>query len=65
MYPHMYVGDASYATKEKGKVLVDYQIQSFVDLIQTVKRDDITPGLVEDFNFRQKDPKAPGFWTER
>lgn len=65
MYPHMYVGDASYATREKGKALVDFQIQSLVDLIQEVKRDDITLGLVKEFNLRHKEPKAPGFWTER
>jgi creatinine amidohydrolase len=64
MYPHMYVGDASFATKEKGMSLVDYKIQTLVCLIRAVKTDKITPGLVEEFNMRQREPKAPGFWTE-
>lgn len=65
MYPHMYVGDATIATAEKGKMLVDYQIQALVELIRVVKEDTISTELVEEFNRRQKEPKRPSFWTER
>jgi creatinine amidohydrolase len=64
MYPHMYVGDARYATPEKGKVLVDYEIEALARLIKAVKEDQITPGLVEEFNQRSKAPKSPDFWTK-
>jgi len=64
MYPHMYVGDARFATPEKGKVMVDYEIQALAELIRAVKADQVTPELVEEFNRRSKAPKSPDFWTK-
>jgi creatinine amidohydrolase len=64
MYPHMYVGNARVATAEKGKVLVEYKIQAFAELIRAVKADEVTPGLVEEFNSRMKEPKSPDFWKQ-
>lgn len=64
MYPHMYVGDASQATPEKGKVLLDHTIRALVSLIQAVKSDQVTPGLVKEFNQRKENPYSPQFWTE-
>jgi creatinine amidohydrolase len=64
MYPHMYVGDASVSTPEKGRLLLDYQIQTLVELIRAVKADQVTPGLVDEFNQRSKSPKSPDFWTQ-
>jgi len=64
MYPHMYVGDSSYATAEKGKIMLDHSIKSLAALIRAVKADEVTPGLVKEFNTRQESPKASSFWTE-
>ncbi len=64
MYPHMYVGDARVATDEKGKVLVDFEIQALAELIRAVKADEVTPGLVAEFNARSQAPESPDFWTK-
>jgi len=64
MYPHMYVGDAHFGTPDKGKTIVDYEIEALIELIQGVKADKVTAGLVEEFNKRQNNPKSPDFWTE-
>ncbi len=64
MYPHMYVGDASKATAEKGKLLLDYEIEKLVELIQAIKADDIAPTLLNEFNQKQNNPTPPSFWTE-
>jgi creatinine amidohydrolase len=64
MYPHMYVGDARFATAEKGKALIDHEIKVLSELIKAVKADEVTPGLVAEFNDRSKEPKSPDFWTK-
>jgi creatinine amidohydrolase len=64
MYPHMYVGDASKATAEKGKALLEHQVESLVKLIRAVKGDQITPDLMNDFIQKMKEPVAPDFWTK-
>ena len=64
-YPHMYVGDAHPSTAEKGKVLVDHEVQSLAALIRAVKADEVTPGLVQEFNRRKTRPESPAFWTEK
>lgn len=64
MYPHMYVGDAHKATAEKGRMLMEGQVNLLVDLIRAVKADTVTPGLVREFIERRASPSAPGFWTE-
>jgi creatinine amidohydrolase len=64
MYPHMYVGDSSKATAEKGKLMVEHEIETLASFIKTVKADEITPGLVKEFNERMSKPSSPDFWTE-
>ncbi len=63
MYPHMYVGNASKATAEKGRIILDHEIEALVNLIRAVKADAITPGLVQEFIERKQNPRAPDFWT--
>ena len=64
MYPHMYVGDASKATAEKGEKLLNFQIKNLVNFIRVVKEDTITPELIKAFNQSATDPTAPPFWTK-
>lgn len=64
MYPHMYVGDASRATAEKGETLLLSQVKRLVTLIRAVKEDTVAPALTAEFNQRQQRPNAPAFWTE-
>jgi len=64
-YPHMYVGDAHPATAEKGRFMVEHEIEALVELIRVVKADQITPGLVAEFNRRMDAPMSPGFWTQK
>jgi creatinine amidohydrolase len=64
MYPHMYVGDASKATAEKGKILAERRVAGLVKLIQRVKADALTPELLKEYLKRKANPTAPGFWTE-
>jgi len=63
-YPHMYVGDAHRATAVKGKQLCAARIRLLVNLIRIVKADNVTPGLVTEFNRRQTNPQPAPFWTE-
>lgn len=65
MYPHMYVGDASKATADKGKVILESEVKALVNLIQAVKADTVAPDLVAEFNARQTKPTAPDFWTQK
>jgi hypothetical protein len=60
----MYVGDASVASAEKGKKMLDHEVDALVKLIQAVKADEVTPGLMNEFVSRKQKPKAPDFWTE-
>jgi creatinine amidohydrolase len=64
MYPHMYVGDAHPATSDKGKIILDYEIKNLIKLIRVIKRDEATPGLLQEFISRKDLPKAPKYWTE-
>lgn len=64
MYPHMYVGDASKATAEKGRIIMEGEAEALVKLIRAVKADTVTPALVTEFNLRQSNPTAPDFWTQ-
>ncbi len=64
MYPHMYVGDASKATAEKGQVMLEHEVETLTALIKAVKDDEVTPGLVKEFIERKQNPKAPDFWTD-
>jgi creatinine amidohydrolase len=63
MYPYMYVGDASKATAEKGRLLVERRVTGLVALIQRVKEDALTPELLADFLRKKSKPQPPDFWT--
>jgi creatinine amidohydrolase len=64
MYPTMYVGDASKATAEKGKVLAEARVAGLVELIKAVKQDDVSPGLLEEFLEGKRNPTSPDAWTK-
>ena len=64
MYPHMYVGDASKATADKGRAMLEHKINAMVELIRAVKEDSITPNLVQELVERKQKPKAPNYWTQ-
>jgi creatinine amidohydrolase len=63
MYPAMYVGDASKATADKGKVLVDAGIDALVELIAQVKADDVTGALQAEFQRLVRHPEIPEAWA--
>ncbi|HHU80811.1 MAG TPA: creatininase family protein [Acholeplasmataceae bacterium] len=48
-YPEHYVGNANYATIEKGKKLVDYEVQALAKFIKSVKDDQVLHELSNDF----------------
>lgn len=62
MYPAMYVGDASKATAEKGKVLVEAGIGALVELIAEVKADEVTASLQAEFQQLVSHPEIPEAW---
>ena len=64
MYPHMYVGDASAATAEKGQQMLDNEVQDLVKLIRAVKADQVTPKLQQEFLAGKHKPTSPDFWTQ-
>ena len=64
MYPHMYVGNAHAATPEKGRQMLDAEVQALVKLIRAVKADQVTPALHQEFLARKQKPSAPDFWTQ-
>lgn len=58
MYPTMYVGDASDATAEKGKVIVDDLVDGLVKAIRAVKDDTVTGELMQEFYRARANPKS-------
>jgi len=60
----MYVGNAHAATAEKGEKLLKFQSDALARLVRAIKADEVAPGLVAEFNQRQRRPNAPAFWTE-
>ncbi|MDF2699322.1 MAG: creatininase family protein [Haloplasmataceae bacterium] len=48
-YPDHYAGDARTATYEKGKALVELEVESFVNYIKAVKNDTVLPQLSDEF----------------
>ncbi len=48
-YPEHYVGNANYATIEKGKKLVDYEVQALAKFIKSAKDDQVLHELSNDF----------------
>lgn len=53
-YPEHYVGDASKASYEKGKKLVEFEVKQFANFIKQVKEDQVLPALSEEFHSRYK-----------
>lgn len=51
-YPEHYVGNANYATYDKGKALFELELNSFVKYIGAVKKDEILPLLSNEFHNR-------------
>ena len=47
--PDCYVGDASFASKERGRKYVDYSVSNLVSIIKKVKGDTVTRELTEEF----------------
>lgn len=62
MYPVMYVGDASKGNAQKGKVMVEHEIEALVELIRAVKADRITQGLQKEFLEKKRKPSVPREW---
>ena len=58
MYPTMYVGDATKATAEKGRVICEQQTQNVVRLIKAVKDDTVTPQLLAEFLDAGRHPRS-------
>lgn len=48
-YPEHYVGDASVATKERGRVFVEAEVASLARFIKAVKEDKVLHALADDF----------------
>lgn len=64
MYPAMYIGDASKATAEKGRVLLESRVAGLVDVIRRVKVDTVAPELQREFYERTRRPTSPDVWTK-
>ena len=64
MYPAMYVGEPGKATAAKGEAMVNYRVESLVEIIRRVKADTITPALQREFQRRMRRPTAPEVWTK-
>jgi len=62
-YPAMYVGDASKATAEKGKVLTEARVEALVRIIRAVKEDATTPALLAEFLAGRQRPRPADAWT--
>ena len=56
-YPNAYVGDAKFASAEKGRRIVEAQVERLVDLIRKIKRDNKVLGKLREFNERLREPK--------
>jgi creatinine amidohydrolase len=63
MYPAMYVGDAGYATAEKGRLILERHVELLVDLIRAVKADAVTAELLAEFQAGKRKPGVPEAWV--
>jgi len=59
-YPENVVGNASYATEEKGKIVLDIYATALARAIKTVKEDTEAPRLQREFVQRMQDKKVTG-----
>ena len=53
-YPEHYVGDASAATKEKGELLMQNEVELFAEYIAAVKKDEVLPLLSAEFHNKSR-----------
>lgn len=56
-YPNAYVGDARKASAEKGRRIVERQVEKLVELIRKVKEDDKVLRKLREFHRFSKEPK--------
>jgi len=49
-YPNHFAGDPTQATKEKGKIIFDILVGNVINLINTVKADDVSLALIREYN---------------
>jgi creatinine amidohydrolase len=49
-YPHHFAGDPTGATKENGKIIFDILVEKVESLINTVKEDDVSLPLIQEYN---------------
>lgn len=53
-YPKHYVGDAKVATKEKGRILFDFEVKQLAKFIKAVKEDKMLKKLSDEFHSNTK-----------
>lgn len=53
-YPEHYAGDARFASKEKGEILVEMAVDTLAEFIAAVKADTVAPALEEEFFRRER-----------
>jgi creatinine amidohydrolase len=49
-FPHHFAGDPTEATKESGKIIFDMLVNKIVNIINTVKADDVSLPLIKEYN---------------
>lgn len=57
-YPTHYAGDARAASAEKGELVVNAFVDKLVRAIRAVKKDEISPRLLQEFYARAQDPSS-------
>jgi creatinine amidohydrolase len=58
MFPTMYVGDASKASRRKGEAIVERRVKALASAIRAVKEDAATQGLLDEFMAGRERPKS-------
>ena len=53
-YPYHFAGDPSGASKENGKLIFDILVRNSADVYNTIKADNISPGLIIEYNSKAK-----------
>jgi len=49
-YPHHFAGDPSGASKENGKLIFDILVSNNIDVYNTIKADNVSPGLINEYH---------------
>jgi creatinine amidohydrolase len=55
-YPNHYSGDGSKANAAAGKLILDHEVNQFVETIRKIKNDTVVPALQEHFYKESKNP---------